>query len=260
MRTRLFYFIAILLGLALTACATIEPVGGPTTPSGDGDTLPADSASEATIETFFVGPERVDCVGVGPQECLQVRRGANAEFELFYDEISGFTFEPGYTYELRVRVQPVENPPADASSLAYELVETVSREAAEAGADVEADTDVEAGTSMSLEGTQWTLVSFSDAEVPYSAGDAPVTARFEDGRVGGKAACNNYNTGYKLLGSGVIELNEIATTLMACPEPIMQVEDAFLKAFATASAYTVDDNTLTIIHDSGELIFEADAE
>jgi hypothetical protein len=53
---------------------------------------------------------------------MQVRRSPDAEWELFYGRIEGFTFEPGYTYKLRVRVTPVESVAADASSLRYELV------------------------------------------------------------------------------------------------------------------------------------------
>lgn len=58
---------------------------------------------------------------------MQVRRGRDGPWELFYDQIQGFEFEPGFTYELRVRVSNVDHPPADASSLRYELVEVVDK-------------------------------------------------------------------------------------------------------------------------------------
>ena len=79
------------------------------------------------IKTLYVNSELVDCVGVEPQQCMQVRDSPDKDWELFYDEIRGFTFEPGYRYTLRVRVTPVDEPPADASALRYELVEVVDR-------------------------------------------------------------------------------------------------------------------------------------
>jgi len=69
---------------------------------------------------------RVPCVGVGPRECLLVRDG-EGEFELFYEEIRGFTFQEGYRYTLEVSRRTVANPPADASSYMYHLERQRSR-------------------------------------------------------------------------------------------------------------------------------------
>ena len=78
-------------------------------------------------KTILVGPEKVECVGVGPQECYLVKENIDDEWQYFYDQIEGFNWEPGYTYELRVAVHHVENPPADASSLRYELIEVIDK-------------------------------------------------------------------------------------------------------------------------------------
>lgn len=80
------------------------------------------------IETLYINSELVDCEGgAGPQKCMQMRRSPDEPWELFYDGIEGFTFEPGFTYELRVRATAVDNPPADASSQRYALVEVVDK-------------------------------------------------------------------------------------------------------------------------------------
>lgn len=76
---------------------------------------------------MFVGPEKVPCEGAGPQECYQVKDSPDGEWQLFYATIEGFQWEPGFIYELRVNVYQVVNPPADGSSLRYELVEVVSK-------------------------------------------------------------------------------------------------------------------------------------
>jgi hypothetical protein len=74
------------------------------------------------IVEMDVAPQRVSCVGVGPQECLRVRQHPDTAWTLFYDGIEGFQFEAGFEYTLRVAVRPVPNPPADGSTLAYRLL------------------------------------------------------------------------------------------------------------------------------------------
>ena len=94
--------------------------------------VPPPTETEATnpameIVTLFVGPERVDCVGVAPQQCLQVRNAPDQDYQFFYSDIQGFDYEPGYDYELLVQKIPAENPPADASAIEWRLIEVVSK-------------------------------------------------------------------------------------------------------------------------------------
>ena len=92
---------------------------------------PVEAAASAGIEkTLFIAPERKPCTGVGPMECLQVREAADRPWQYFYSEIEGFSYEPGFDYELRVREEKVANPPADGSSLRWTLVKVVSKRAA----------------------------------------------------------------------------------------------------------------------------------
>src|SRR5690606_4352006 len=41
----------------------------------------------------------------------------------FYNSIEGFNYQPGFIYDVKVLVEPVNNPPADGSSLKYTLLE-----------------------------------------------------------------------------------------------------------------------------------------
>jgi len=104
-------------------------------------------------KTIFIGPERIPCEGEGPQECYQVKETPEGEWQLFYDEIAGFQWEPGYIYELRVNVYQVENPPAGGSSLRYELVEVASK------------TLVETSNTTSIDPTSVTINTF---DLPYT--------------------------------------------------------------------------------------------
>jgi glyoxylase-like metal-dependent hydrolase (beta-lactamase superfamily II) len=77
------------------------------------------------IKTIFVGPNLVDCVGVGPQKCMQVKDDEESKWTNFYDKISGFDFVEGNSYKLSVKITDVVNPPSDASSKKYELVQII---------------------------------------------------------------------------------------------------------------------------------------
>jgi hypothetical protein len=77
-----------------------------------------------------VAPTLVECTGVGPQLCMQVRQRSDGPWLYFYDGIRGFTYEPGYLYLITVSIHGVKNPPADGSSLEYRLVRLISKTAA----------------------------------------------------------------------------------------------------------------------------------
>ncbi|ARN78270.1 hypothetical protein BST97_09855 [Nonlabens spongiae] len=103
--------LAILLLLALAAC------------SND------DSADEERVNMIIDHHYEMG-VGVGPVPVLRVQEGdqiASNQFQIFYGGITGFNFEPGFVYELEVLKRNVENPPADAPSIEYILVNEVSK-------------------------------------------------------------------------------------------------------------------------------------
>jgi hypothetical protein len=100
-----------LLTLALGSLAACSPV----------------AAEGEEIFTMYVADHTVSCSGEGITTCLLVRRDPAAEWQYFYDGIEGFTYQPGFEYELRVASRPVPNPPADGSSVAYRLLRVVSR-------------------------------------------------------------------------------------------------------------------------------------
>lgn len=75
-----------------------------------------------------VAPELEPCIGVGPRECLLVRYAGQADWQLFYDAIAGFEFEPGFHYTLYVRKQSVGEPiAADASSVRWTLLRILDK-------------------------------------------------------------------------------------------------------------------------------------
>lgn len=83
-------------------------------------------------QIIILGPETMTCdAGVMQKECYQVKWTEDQEdWEFFYNEIDGFTFEPGYLYKLLVSVESIPNPPADASSLKYRLIRILEKDEA----------------------------------------------------------------------------------------------------------------------------------
>lgn len=232
------------LGMVVTTAVTLFFVLAACQPVRDTRT-----SNEAVEKTLYIGPELVDCVGVGPMQCMMVKENPDDEYQFFYNEIEGFTFEPGYTYEVRVRVEPVANAPADASSLKYTLIEVVSKEAvAPSGA-----AGVAAGAA--LEGPTWQLTGVADANGVVSATPEGVTATatFVDGRVSGSSGCNNYGAAYTLDGDS-LTIKPGPMTMMACPEPQMTVEQQLMAALVATAAYQIAGSELHLLDAAGQVV------
>lgn len=88
---------------------------------------PMPNSSSADEKTFIIASQTVDCTGVAPMKCLQVKEKETDSWGNFYSNIEGFTYEPGYEYVLKVKTEKIANPPADRSSIKYTLVKQVSK-------------------------------------------------------------------------------------------------------------------------------------
>jgi hypothetical protein len=77
--------------------------------------------SNKLYETWTISDHLVECTSVAPQQCMQISRNG-ASIELFYDQIDGFDYVPGYEYILQVMGTKIDNPPADASTMRRSLV------------------------------------------------------------------------------------------------------------------------------------------
>jgi hypothetical protein len=90
--------------------------------------LPGSTPAPQPYEiVLFVGPQLVDCVGMGPQTCYLTRESPDEEWTYFYDPIQGFEYETGFEYQLRLKVVPLLDPPADGSAFEYELLEVIQK-------------------------------------------------------------------------------------------------------------------------------------
>ena len=98
--------------------------------------------------------------------------------------------------------------------------------------------------SNPLAGTGWTLATLN-GEAPLA--DTEVTVNFgEDGRLSGSDGCNRFSTSYTVDGDSITIAPSGASTMMACPEPVMKQAQAFMTALGSAATYAVDGASLTL--------------
>lgn len=236
--------ILFLLGfffLLLTAC----------NPAGSGSEPGIDRTGDGEEVTMYVGPETTECVGEAIQTCLLIKFEPAAEWELFYDSIEGFEYEPGFEYQLLVDKYEVDNPPADASSIRYELKEIVHKVAIESG-------QPDLGEPIPTEslGGKWNLISYGpEGEETAVLADTAITADFTTNTISGSAGCNSYNGNY-FMNANLITIDQIITTLIGCSEEISTQESAYLGLLAAAESVTQTPGQLIIHAPDGNLIFE----
>jgi heat shock protein HslJ len=117
------------------------------------------------------------------------------------------------------------------------------------------------GTGGTLEGTTWLLARYQSssgamADVPAGV---ETTAVFKAGTVSGNGGCNTYAGPYTQSGAS-LTFGQLATTMMACPDPQMSVESAYYAALAKSATYTALTDALTIYDASGNVLLVFDAQ
>ena len=67
--------------------------------------------------------------------CMMIRESPEDDWQFFYSQIEGFSYEEGIEYHIRVRLEDIANSPAGGSSIRYSLLEIISQEVKEASPD-----------------------------------------------------------------------------------------------------------------------------
>ena len=78
------------------------------------------------------------------------------------------------------------------------------------------------------------------------------TMEFDDRTASGSGGCNTFSSPYTLEGDK-LEMGPIATTMIACEEPILGVETAYFAALDVVNrAAILDDGELQLWDDTGK--------
>jgi len=107
-----------------------------------------------------------------------------------------------------------------------------------------------------LAGTQWQVGAYDKAGGMTSpVAGTQLTAEFAEGQVRGTAGCNSYAAAYTVDGDSLSIAQPVAT-MMACEQPIMDQETAFLSALASAKSFKQDTNRLQLFNEAGLLVLD----
>ena len=115
------------------------------------------------------------------------------------------------------------------------------------------------GTGGQLDGTKWILRSYLvDSTLTLVPDTEYADAEFDASRVSGFGGCNRYDALYRT-GGRTLFITDPASTLMACVEPSMDFETAYLALLGQSRFFTARANTLTIYGPGGETLLVFDA-
>ena len=106
--------------------------------------------------------------------------------------------------------------------------------------------------SSELTNAPWKLKLLDDGEgkvISTIAGTEITLVFTDDGNLSGSSGCNTYNSSYEINGDK-ITIGAIASTLMACSEPdmIMDQEFAYLQMLETVTNYQIKGNELELVN------------
>lgn len=77
--------------------------------------------------TLIIASTKKYYVGYGPHMCLLLKKENQQNWTYFYSPIINFIYEEGSEYEVLISEKEILNPPKDASSIEYKLIEIVSK-------------------------------------------------------------------------------------------------------------------------------------
>ena len=115
------------------------------------------------------------------------------------------------------------------------------------GTSVPTSTEIPSSTGEELVNTQWVLESINEGgvEPPASSTVPPYLEFHENDEAGGSGGCNTFSTQYQAQ-NGRISFGPVASTKIGCAVDIMQEEQRFFDALASAERFELSGDTLRI--------------
>jgi heat shock protein HslJ len=93
---------------------------------------------------------------------------------------------------------------------------------------------------------EWAIAEIGGASVLAST---KPTLAFEGDTVFGNGSCNRFRGGFTLTGEG-LTMRQLASTMMACPEPVMQQEQALIRQLEATQRFDIRDDGALVLHDN----------
>jgi copper homeostasis protein (lipoprotein) len=114
------------------------------------------------------------------------------------------------------------------------------------------------GVTHDLEGSRWVLVRLGDQPVMPEEGkpEPYIVLQSSTKEVAGHGGCNRLSGGYAIKGD-TLQLSELTTTRMACPE--IQTEHAFLNALESVARWRLMDNQLVLLDKNNVAVLQLES-
>ena len=110
-----------------------------------------------------------------------------------------------------------------------------------------------AGGGVALTGVQWRPTYVGAVEIPEDAG---LWVQFDvDGSIKGHAGCNSFFGSLEATDDGV-KVGSLGSTRMACPEPVMDRESAYLSALQQGALFEVSGERMSCLDADRNLLVE----
>lgn len=193
------------------------------------------------IKKMIIKENTVSCMGVAPMDCLQVKYENETNWSNFYSSIEGFDYEPGYRYQIIVKETaiPLDQVPADASSIRYELDSLLSK------------VKIDAGKQSILDyitKNNWKLIQMNGVnDRDYQQ---TIRLNFDALTITGNAGCNGYGGSFAFnTKEGIIAFTDLFRTELFCDH--IALEDEFLKIISNkVFRFDVADQTLNFYEEN----------
>lgn len=105
-----------------------------------------------------------------------------------------------------------------------------------------------------LDNTTWNLTAYLDGGALRALPvDAEVSLMFQGSTAGGKSACNRYH-GNVTIGEDTLTFGQLLSTKMACQPPLMEIEQAYLRALDSVARWHLADGDLELRDGTGRAL------
>ena len=205
-------------GLVLAGCAKYEPAQ----------------------RRLTVAPDPVDCADGTPGACVRVTDDTGDLWITRPSEIVGFTYEPGFAYQLLVEEPSEVSEEESPTPLRLTLIRVLSKQAGGAS---------EQKLTERIDQGEWLLANVSPSDHTEAEWAAlRITARFDlgAGRLSGFAGCNDYFAALAVTNDR-IQIAQAGSTRKACAsEAVMGLEQEYLTEIVKAATFAVTPGRLVL--------------
>lgn len=258
MKKTLISSVGVLALLTLAACGeneepaqapaetVVEQAADETQEAGEAaDDTVADTAQDVTDAASETAQNVVDAAAETAQDATetvsQLAEDAGEALQQVAEDAGTVAGEAGQALEEAAGdLADVTNEVAEGAGDALQDAAGGAGEALEGAAETAQDVLAAVGLSGALNGTRWASPDSDSAFVAFDAGT-----------ISGNGGCNSFTGSYETGEDGALTVGPLASTKMACEAEIMTAETAFLAALGSASAYSVDGDTMILTDASG---------